>query len=339
MTLTLNPTDFDILSQSRFVDTTEFSEDDRAGKYIFCSDELPALCRFMLTKGGIPLESMALCIEVNPAIWKGPAIGIDSSPVGRSRVQKLLEPLRQLHSFESSCVDGPLTATYKDSIRKSVCNDCPTALEVIGTVEGMLTQGNERMSEGRFVLAKQHYKQALDYAGSCCWLYGEEDFIIEEGPFPGLTAAEVLANLQVRLQARLSLLYLKSGMLRMARIYADRAVDDRRVFDDLHKTYLLDLQPWEGIVYAEVLLVSAEISCTHGRVEYAVRDLEEADSLAPLDQEQRSRYNNWKKDRDRIREKYINNCRRTSPRHLVEKKKAEGMQRSYENTCVLQQAN
>ena len=344
MTLTLNPTDFESLSQSSLVDpqttdTTEFSEDDQAGKYIFCSDDLPAFCRFLLKRSGMPLGNMALCIGVNPAIWKGPAIGMDSSPVGRSRVQKLLEPLRQLHSFEGSCIDGPLTATYKDSIRKSVCNDCPTALETIGTVVDMLTQGDEQMSEGRFVLAKQHYRQALNYAGSCCWLYGEEDFIIEEGPFPGLTAAEVLANLQVRLQARISLLYLKSGMLRMARIYADRALDDRRVFDDLHNTYLLDLQPWEGIVYAEVLLVAAEISGTHGRVEYAVRDLEEADSLVPLDQEQRSRYNNWKKDRDRIWEKYINNHRRTSPRHLLEKKKAEGMQRSHENNRVLQQAH
>ncbi|KAM0798573.1 hypothetical protein BDR22DRAFT_858927 [Usnea florida] len=330
MTLTLNPTDFESLSQSSFIvpqttDTTELPEDDQAGKYIFCSDELPAFCRFLLKRSGMPLGNMALCIGVNPAIWKGPAMGMDRSPVGRSRVQKLLEPLRQLHSFESSCIEGPLTATYKDSIRKSVCNDCPTALETISTVVGMLTQGNERMSEGRFVLAMQHYKQALNYAGSCCWLYGEEDFIIEDEPFPGLTAAQVLANLQVRLQACISLLYLKSGMLRMARIYAELALDHRRVFDDLHKTYSLDLESWEGVVYAEALLVSAEISGTHGRVENAVRDLEEADSFVPLNQEQRSRYDCWKKDRDRIRERFRDNCYRTSQRHLLKEKKAEDM--------------
>ena len=334
MTLTLNPLDLDgrpgfRSTHHQTTDLIDSSEDDRPGKYIFCSDELPTFCRLVLNMGTIDgrlFQDTALCIGVNPAIWKGPAIEMDSSPAGRSRTQKLLEPLRQLHSFRISRVEGPLSSTYKESISKSVCNDCPTALEIIRTVMDALTQGNEQMSESHFVRANQHYKQALSYAGSCCWQYHEKNFITEEEPFPGLTTAQVLANLQVRLHARISLMYAKSGMLRMARIYTERALDPRRAYDDRHnKTLSLDLQPWEEVVYAEVFLVAAEISGTHGQVEHAVRDLRAADRLVPLDQEPQSRYERWKKDADRIGEKYHNKWLGQCPQRLIEKNKAEGI--------------
>ena len=354
MTLTLNPTSLGGLPESRSIhqqttdptaisDDDDISEDDRAEKWIFCSDELPTFCRLVLntrTIDGRLFQIMTLCIGVNPAIWKGQAMEMDSSPAGLTRMQKLLEPLRQLHSFGNSSIEGPVSGTYKESIIRSVCKDCPTALEIIGTVMDSFNQGNERMNEGNFVQAKQLYKQALNYAGSCCWLYEEEKFITEEEPFPGLMLAHVLANLQVRLHARISLLYLGSGMPRMARIYTERALDPRRGFDDrFNKTYSLEVQPWEEIVYAEVLLVSAEISGTHGHAEHAVRDLRQADSFVPLDQEQQSRYDRWKKDMDRTNDKMWNHRMRTSPRYSTERKKAEGIQRSHEKISILQQAN
>ena len=287
MTLTLDP-----VSVAEDVD-----DDQRPWKYIFCRDELPTFCRIIskcFRKNHGLLGNTTIHIAINPDIWKGQTTYIDSTPIGLSRMEKLLGPLRQLHSFGTAQVEGPLSGSYKGSIITSLCKDCPTAMEVIQTAMLTLEQGDDNTGTGKLLLANQAYKTALCCVRSCCWLYDERDFVMDQGPFPGLKAHQAKSNLKTRLQARIASVYLKSGMLRMARIYTERAVDRRRPFDRRgYKVYSLELQPWQRPVYAEVLQVSAEISYIHGDVRGAVCDLEHAGEYASLDERQESRLGEW----------------------------------------------
>ncbi len=278
-------------------ETVDASEDRRPWKYIFCSDELPTFCRLLSRLSqdydGL-LRDTELYIVVNPAIWNGQAATMDSNEAGRSRGRKLLEPLRQLHSFGAAYVDGPLSGSYKLSINQSVCKHCPTAMEIIEIAMATLGAGDEQVSKGRLVEATRNYKVALSHVRSCCWLYDERDFIMDSGPFPGLEAAQVMSNLKVRLQARIASVYWNTGMYRMARIYTERALDPRRPCDHRgNKTYTIDIEPWEGMVYAEVLHLAAQYSYRHGSVLEAVRYLRDAGELVPLDEEQKARYEAW----------------------------------------------
>lgn len=293
MTLTLDPADFGVWPYHM-----RASKHDRPWNYIFCSDELPTFCRILLElaiANDFILRNTAIYIGINAAIWNGQAAGIDSNLAGLARMRKLLEPLRQLHSFGAAQVEGPLSGSYKGSINASVCKECPTAFDIIETAMEALSQGDEQVSKGRLRQSNQGYKAALNYVRSCFWRYDERDFIMNSGPFPKLEAIQVMANLQVRLQARIASVYLESGKLRMARIYTERALDPRRRYDHRqHKLYYsLDLQPWQKVVYAEVLHVAAKVRYIQGHAGEAEQRLSEAGELVPLNEEQQSRYEAW----------------------------------------------
>ena len=113
----------------------------------------------------------------------------------------------------------------------------------------------------------------------------------------------------------------------MARIYTERALDPRRPYDvDRHqKMYYLDIQPWQGVVFAEVLDVAAKISYTHGDVHEATLSLSQAGMLAPFNEEQQSRYEAWQIHAERLR---VRRASREERRRLQRQKqivKAEGI--------------
>lgn len=334
MMLTLDPVDFNGWPYRRptLCETAggaDAAEDQRPWKYIFCSDELPTFCRLLLksTKRHYsPLRDTAFYIEINPAIWNRQETEIDCSPAGLARMRKLLEPLRQLHSFGGAQVEGPLSGSYKGSIIMSVCKDSPTALDIIRIAMVALTEADEHVSKGRLLQAIDLYKTALMNVRSCCWRYDERDFVMKNGPFPEMKAEQAKHNLKVRLLGRIALVYLKSGMLRMARIYTERAMDPRRPYDHRHnKQYHLTVASWQDVVYAEVLHVAAHISYTHGDVWEAVGDLREADSLVPLNKEQKCVYEAWQERADRLVTRRANQeeARKSQERQQIEK--AEGM--------------
>ena len=168
-----------------------------------------------------------------------------------------------------------------------------------------LSQGDQDLSEGRLVQASNMYKSSLNHARSCCWRYDERDLMVNSEPFPDLNAVQTIANLKVRLQARIASVYLESGMLRMARIYTERALDPRRPFDHRgNKVYSLDIQPWQGVVYAEVLHMAAQIRYIQGNVWEAKEHLWEAGQLVPLTDEQLSTHDAWQIQADALRQRY-----------------------------------
>ena len=295
--------------------------------YIFCSDQLPELCRFLVEFRGANdrfLRNLVLCVDISPAVGKEHTTEIDSSPAGRTRMRKFFDPLRQLHSLGAVQIDGPLSGSYKSKVITSVCKPCPTAMAIIHETVISLNKADELANEGQFRHAKLEYNAALSLIRSCCWRYREQEFTMDEGPFPGLKAFQAVSNLVVRLQARIAVVYLRSEKLRMARIYTDRAMDPRRPIDRRgNKEYYLEIKPWEGIVYAEVLHVAAIISYTHGDVHEAIRRLREAREFVLFNEEQASRYKAWQAHAERLRERYY---RRQETRSKQKEKQSEKLE-------------
>lgn len=284
------------------------SADDQPCRYIFCLDELPIFCRLLLKEFGkhskcISLRSTAIHININTT-WKEQTLEMDCSVSGLLRLHKLLDPLRQLHSFGAAQIEGPLSANYKSSMIADLCKECPNAMDVIGTTTEMLGQGDELDRQGLVVDAINKYRTALDYVRSCCWIYDEQDFVLDSGLFPGLTAKQTMQNLKVRLLARLASIYFQNKKLRMARIYVDRALDPQPD-DDCHYRSLwrLDRRPWQQVVYAEVLHVSARIWYTYGRIPDAIQAVRNAQEYVELNDEQQSTLEAWQRHEDAQQER------------------------------------
>ena len=325
MTITLDPTTYNDWPTCQYV----HSEDHRPWRYIFCNDELPTFCRLLLklskSDDGF-LRSTAIHVDINGAIWNGQSAEMDRSPVGLPRIQKLLDPLHQLHSFGAAQIEGPLSGLYKGIVNASLCKDCPTATDIVQSAMVTLSQGDNQVSLSRPNHAIREYKVALNSVRSCCWLYDERDIIMDGGPFPGLKAEKVMRSLKVRLQARIASVYLSIGMSRMARIYTERAMDPRRPYDDRHnKMYCLVLKPWQRVVYAEVLQVSAQIWYTYGHVDDAVGELREAGEYVPLDQEQQCRQEAWQKHADSLRKKHAEQAEAQELERQRKGEKVEGI--------------
>ena len=263
---------------------------EKSCKYITCLEEIPTFCRLLLKhlgkySQGQSLRNTTLHIDLHNTSreqsWE-----MDRSASGLLRLHKLLDPLRQLHSFGTAQIEGPVSASYKSSVIADLCKECPTAMDVIETASVIMGQGDERIRQDVPIEAINKYKSALNHVRSCCWVNDEQAFIMEGGPFPDLTAKQTMRNLKVRLLARIASTYFKIGMMRMARIYVERALDPRHDFDyQYHKLYQLDSRPWQKVVYAEVVHVSAQIWYAYGHVGEAVWDLRYVDLYVGLTEE------------------------------------------------------
>ena len=287
---------------------------DEPCKYVFCSDELPTFCRLLIKhpgryRKGQSLPHMKIHIDVHNA-GRDHSWDMDRSASGLSRLHKLLDPLRQLHSLGAAQIEGPLSASYKRSIIADLCKGCPTAMDVIGSANVMLGQGDEQVRQDLLVDAINIYKTALNLVRSCCWLYRERAFVMDSGPFPGLDAQQTLYNLKVRLLARIASTYFQIRMLRMARIYVERALNPHHSLDEeSHKLYRLEDRPWQQVVYAEVLIVSAHIWYAYGHVWEAIWDLREAKKYVELNEEQQYTLEAWQRHKDRLSERRANRYR------------------------------
>lgn len=290
MTIVLDPTEFAGPCLAESCD----SGTERPWRYIFCVDELPTFCRLLLKlnrrRQGRLLQNATIHIDIN-AVWNGQPAEMDRNAIGLLRLRSLLDPLHQLHSFKAAQIEGPLSFSYKGSAITSLCKACPTGLEIMQTAIVILSKGDEQVGQNRPTQGVSLHKSALGYVRSCCWLYGERDFIMDSGPFPGVTVGQAIHDLKVRLLARIASTCLDIGMLRMARIYVERARCSHRFhgprFAVLDPSQLPDS---EKTVYAEVIHLSARICYTHGHVREALIDLYEARELRPLDTEQQSRF-------------------------------------------------
>ena len=300
MTLTLDPPALtgwpEDRSWWRSIDKWEEApEDGRPWNYIFCRDELPEFCRLLVKlhrNTDSLLKETVLYLGVSSNISTEHVKAIDDHPAGRARMEKLLGPLRRLHGLGAAEIDGPLSGSFKGEIIESICKHCPVAMDIVHETVASLEQADEKAGKNQLQQANLGYKAALSLIRSCCWKHQEENFIMGDGPFPGLEVRKVVDNIVVLLQARIASVYFARNQMRMARIYTERAIDPRRAYDDRYnKVYdELDIQPWEHSVYAEVLHVAAMISSTHGNFGDTLLSLRLASEYVPFNEEQQSRF-------------------------------------------------
>ena len=319
MTVTVAPP---ISDEWRFWGSTD-SDDEQPCKYIFCPNELPAFCRYFLRSlGGInrgqSLRNTTIHIDIHNTrseqTWE-----MDRSASGLLQLHRLLDPLRQLHSFGAAQIEGPLSASYKSSMITALCKECTNAMDLIGTTTVMLGQGDELDRQGLTVGAINKYKTALGYVRSCCWMYDEQDSLVDHGPFPGLTAEKTLSNLEVRLLARIASTYFQLRMLRMAQIYVERALEP------YHNRWYLNRIPWQQVVYAEVLNVSARIRYAYGHVWEAVNDLRKVQEYVDLSEEQQFTLEAWQRHEDELSERQTKRNQARKLQLRKEELKTEGM--------------
>ena len=325
MTLTVD----DSVSDLQFYGWSH-SADEQPCKYIFCSDELPTFCRLLIEnpgrwEKGQSLPNINIHIDIHN-VGRDHSWDMDRSASGLSRLHKLLDPLRQLHSLRAAQIEGPLSASYKGSVIADLCKKCPTAMDIIGSANVMLGRGDEQVRQDRPVDAINIYKTALNLVHSCCWLYRERAFVMDSGPFPGLDAQQTIYNLKVRLLARIASTYFQIRMLRMARIYVERALNPHHSLDEeSHRLYRLEDRPWQQVVYAEVLNVSAHIWYAYGRVGEAIGDLRNAQEYMELNEGQQCTLEAWQKHGDKI---YERRTKKRDAREIMAQKaglKTEGM--------------
>lgn len=324
MTIVLNPAEF----VDQFSAQSGDSGTDRPWRCIFHIDELPSFCSLLLkynkVRRGHFLQNATIHIDINAA-WKGQPAEMNRNAIGLSRLRRLLDPLYQLHSFGAAQIEGPLSGDYKSSVVASLCKVCPTGLETIQTAMVILSQGDEQIGQNRPLQAVQLYKSALGYVRTCCWLYDERENIMNSGPFPGVTTRQAMHDFRVRLLARIASVYLDIGMLRMARVYVERAHCSRRFhyrrFTVLDPSRIADS---EKSVYADIIHLSARIYFIHGNVREALGELDQARKLRPLDKEEQSRFDAWVKRDEFLHERYERRRHSIGKQWEREMKKTEG---------------
>lgn len=306
MTLTLDfPTSVGLPEDSFFdynnCERIYAPEDGKPWNYIFCSSQLPEFCRILLGKNVEDLRQTTIIVEIDSTAQTGQATEIESTTCGLSRVDEFLDPLRQLHSFGAVHIHGPLSDRYKNELSASICKNRPTAEAIIRFNMLSLDRADEQASKGHFTKANLLYKAALSSIRSvrpCKRRYWEEAYIMDDGPFPGLTEFKTISNFVVRLQARIASVYFQTGKLRMARIYTERALDPPRPYDHRYnKEDYVVTEEWEGVVYAEVLHVAAKISYANHNIYEAVYALDQANKCVPFDEEQECQYGVWESQR------------------------------------------
>ena len=304
MTLTLDfPTPVTFFDRRKY-EWISAPEDGKPWNYIFCSSQLPEFCRLLLESKVEVLRQTALFIEIDSTVQTGQTKETEITTCGLSRVDELLDPLRQLHSFKVVHVHGPLSDRYKNELSASICKNRPTAEAIIQLNMLSLHRADEHVSKGHFTKANLIYKATLSSIRSYKWGDWEEAAIMADGPFSGLTTFETVSNIVVRLQARIASIYLQTGKLRMARIYTERALDPRRPYDSRHnKQYYVSTEEWEGAVYAEVLHVAAKISYANNDVCEALYSLRQAEECVPFDEEQQRQYEVWESQCIELRRK------------------------------------
>ena len=276
-------------------------ENERPRKFIFTSDELPRLCQFWMKEKY--LERVAIYIDINDAKWNGHSTEIDRHPAGLSKLRRLLEPLDLLRGIGAAQIEGPLSSSYKLGVIESLCRGQPTGMDTLQCAIATFIKGDEKLRQNDSSSASELYKKALNYVHSCNWLsvsawpWHEEETVLDNGLFSGLKAGQAIFNLRITLFARIAAIYLENWMLRMARIYIERAFDLRRPY------FREGFKHWEELnlrdssevpVFAEVLHVSAQVSHRQGDVRNAAHDLGRAENYQPLDEEQKCRLKTWK---------------------------------------------
>ena len=247
-------------------DSSPQEDEEGPNEYIVPEQELSLMCTSLLRvkKEERSTECQPLRIKIHSTIGDFLREGEDGYPHPQSKLSRLLEPLRQLHSAKDVEIEGPGSDAYKVSIMENMSHDSPITELAMAKVVQALDQGDKARDKGDLPLAVVKYRSGLEIILESNFEDDEED------------------EIRVRLQTRLAASYLKMRKLRMARIYTERVFAPLRSLNDKHfrqRTPLDVVGPRAR--YAELMAIAAQISLDQGQVEHAWEEIVEAITLDP----------------------------------------------------------
>ena len=184
MTLELNIEDF--WQRSKVWNELRYFRYDDSTECIFPADDLPALCTSLLQVH--EFSSFSFRIIVDQSIGASLMEGDDGSPCPRSKLARLLNPLRQLHSMEVLSLEGPGSAQYKAEIMASIGDRQDSVKEMIDKASAATDQGDAAYNAGSLTLAIRNYKNALNVVRSSSLEDFELDEVLEDGLYAGKIA-------------------------------------------------------------------------------------------------------------------------------------------------------
>ena len=186
--------------------------------FVIACVDLEQFCSFMMyinhvlqtPDGSSTWTTMFLCLSVDIIAqdYQKPLPSQNDTAVQPS-IQRLLEPLRRLHGIVAVLIGGPASKIYKESIRRSIMREAPTADEVITAACALETIGNNAFGRARFWSCVYAYEKAIkDIEGGhqpC-----DPFALVQEGKYSGSLVSNALDHLHFILH-----LDLVSALLRL----------------------------------------------------------------------------------------------------------------------------
>lgn len=161
-------------------------------KHIFTVNDLPAFCTSVLSmENGHEehIRNTPLRIIINSDIQDTLREGKDGVPNPQTKLAWLLNPLRQLHSFQTVHIYDPGSESYKMGITASICSIRPTAKDTMGRLEIACAEGDDAHRNGNLLLALSKFKAGLDIISSGFLDFTVESEVLDGGLFAGLVTS------------------------------------------------------------------------------------------------------------------------------------------------------
>lgn len=219
----------------------EASCDYEYKNYTVTYNELPGLCKGLLwaencIPGRLASTKLRLIIADEVGI-DGARVKEDNSTETRnektsgttsSRVRKLLEPLRRLHSINDLRILGPLSEKYKAAVIADISRFTPSFEDIFNYARISLEKAIGHFDSGDFASSIIELKNAIDEVHNAALhrdirLSPRSDFItrpykITTGPYAGYNLCDASLAVRVTLVTKLARAYLKIGDIDSAEI-------------------------------------------------------------------------------------------------------------------------
>jgi len=131
---------------------------------VIAIQDLSALCTSLLgykCQLVDPDDILTLYIRIAPRISPSLLPAVDDRPNPQSKLRRLLEPLRQLHSTEIIKIEGPSSLSYMQEIVEGTSGPPDNINEVLKKVLLALSGGDEARDHSDLSLAVVRYKSGL----------------------------------------------------------------------------------------------------------------------------------------------------------------------------------
>ena len=141
---------------------------------------------------------MCLSVHIIARNYQNPVLSKNDTAI-QSSIQRLLEPLRRLHGIDPMKIEGPISETYRENIKRSIVRKAPTADEMITTACALKTKGDDALHSADFWSSVYAYEKAISEIEAVCQP-DHGSAIVKEGTYSGWSNLDALQHLHHKLQ-------------------------------------------------------------------------------------------------------------------------------------------